>query len=118
MTKSDDVSLMKAELEDRFGAIPDTVKNLLEIVELKQLCKKCNIQKLDAGDKGFALSFKDNHFARPDQLIGWIAGKGGSVQLRADHKLIIKTNLIAKTHRAEKAREYLQEIANLLVEAA
>ena len=118
LSVSDDVTLMATELEDRFGVIPDSVINLLDIVVLKQYCKKCNIQKLDAGDKGFALSFKDNHFARPDQLIGWIAGKGGSVQLRADHKLIIRTNLVAKTHRAEKAREYLQEIANLLVEAA
>lgn len=111
---SDDVSLMAAELEDRFGVIPDSVKNLLEIVMLKQFCKRCNIQKLDAGDKGFALSFKDNHFERPDQLIDWIAAKRGTVQLRADHKLIIKTDLVAKSRRAEKAKEYLQEIVNLL----
>jgi transcription-repair coupling factor (superfamily II helicase) len=105
---------MAAELEDRFGVIPDSVKNLLEIVMLKQFCKRCNIQKLDAGDKGFALSFKDNHFERPDQLIDWIAAKRGTVQLRADHKLIIKTDLVAKSRRAEKAKEYLQEIVNLL----
>ena len=115
---SDDVSLMATELVDRFGVIPDSVKNLLEIVELKQFCKKCNIQKLDAGDKGFALSFKDNQFACPDRLIGWIAGEGGVVQLRSDHKLIIKTDLVVKARRAEKAREYLQAIANLLDEVA
>ena len=118
LSVSDDVTLMATELEDRFGVIPDSVTNLLDIVVLKQYCKKCNIQKLDAGDKGFALSFKDNHFARPDRLIDWIAGKSGSVQLRADHKLIIRTNLVSLSHRAEKAREYLQEIANLLAEAA
>ena len=115
LTLSDDVSLMTAELEDRFGNVPDSVKNLLEVVVLKQYCKKCNIQKLDAGDKGFAISFKDNHFARPDQLIGWIAGSGGTVQLRTNHKLIIKTDLVVKARRAEKAKEYLQSIANLLV---
>ena len=70
LSVSDDVTLMATELEDRFGSIPDSVINLLDIVVLKQYCKKCNIQKLDAGDKGFALSFKDNHFARPDKLIG------------------------------------------------
>ena len=119
LAESDDVSLISAELVDRFGPVPQSVKNLLEIVVLKkQFCKRCNIQKLDAGDKGFALSFKDNHFARPDQLIGWIAKQGGAVQLRADHKLIIKTDLKTKEARADQARGYLQDIAGLLDNAA
>ena len=118
LADGDDVSLISAELVDRFGPMPQSVKNLLEIVVLKQFCKRCNIQKLDAGDKGFALSFRDNHFARPDQLIGWIAQQAGAVQLRADHKLIIKTDLRVKDNRAAQARGYLQNIAGLLDSAA
>ena len=63
-------------------------------------------------------SFRDNHFARPDQLIGWIAQQAGAVQLRADHKLIIKTDLRVKDNRAGQARGYLQNIAGLLDSAA
>ena len=114
LADSEDVELMSAEFADRFGQMPQSVKNLLEIVVLKQFCKQANIQKLDAGDKGFALSFKDNHFARPDQLIGWISQQGGAVQLRADHKLIIKADLTTKETRAARAKTYLEAITALL----
>ena len=79
--------ILIAELVDRFGGLPDPVKNLFSVIELKQLCRLANIEKIDAGPKGLSLAFRDNHFARPDALIGWIAGQGGRVQLRADHRL-------------------------------
>ena len=56
LLSQDEIFDVKAECVDRFGKLPDTMINLLEIVELKQLCRQLNIQKFDAGDKGFALS--------------------------------------------------------------
>jgi transcription-repair coupling factor (superfamily II helicase) len=82
---------------------------------MKQLCKLANVEKIDAGPKGLAIAFKDNHFARPDQLIAWIAGKNGRVQLRADHKLIVKQTLPAPDLRSPLCTELLQELVALLV---
>ena len=73
-----------------------------------------NIQKLDAGGKGFSLMFRDNYFAAPDQLIGWIATQNGQVQLKADHKVIIKSDLADIYKRAAKARHYLAQMSELL----
>jgi len=111
---TDEINEMKTECSERFGPLPETVNNLLEIVELKELCKTLNIEKLDAGDKGFALSFKDNHVADPDRLIGWIAGQKGQVLLRADHRVIIRDDLSVIGRRGHRAGNWLRSLSVLL----
>ncbi len=93
-------------------ALPDTMNNLLEIVELKQLCRHLNIQKFDAGDKGFALSFRDNQVQDPHALIGWISAQRGKVQLKANHRLIIKDDLAKVPVRSGQAKNWLRSMAH------
>ena len=118
LQNEDDINAMMAELVDRFGAIPDSVRNLLEIVVLKRGCLRANISKLDAGAKGLSISFKDNYFSHPDRLIGWIAGKKGKVLLKADHKLVIKETLAVPDKRGQVAKRYLSEINELVADGA
>jgi len=103
-----------AELVDRFGGLPDPVKNLFSVIELKQLCRLANIEKIDAGPKGLSLAFRDNHFARPDALIGWIAGQGGRVQLRADHRLVVATPIPTPEMQPVACKTVLQDLVALL----
>ena len=107
------VSGLVAELKDRFGPVPAEVINLVEVVELKQLCRQLNIAKIDAGGKGFALSFRNNEFEKPEALVGWIAGKAGQVLLKADQRLIIKSELGKIGTRARIAKTMLGELAAL-----
>ena len=113
LQNEDDTNAMMAELVDRFGAIPDSVKNLLQIVELKQLCRRANVLKIDAGEKGFSILFKDNHFANPDALVGWIASQKGQVQLKAAHKLVVMSDLKLISARAQRAKELLDKLVEL-----
>lgn len=103
-----------AELVDRFGGLPDPVKNLFSVIELKQLCRLANVEKIDAGPKGLSLSFRDNHFSRPDALIGWIAGQSGRVQLRADHRVVVATPLPKPEMQPDACKQVLQELVALL----
>jgi transcription-repair coupling factor (superfamily II helicase) len=105
---------IKMELTDRFGPIPDKVKNLLQIVELKQISKNINIAKIDAGNKGFSVQFRHNSFANPERLIAWIASQKDRVQLRADHKLVIKQDLTDVTKRADYLKGKLLQVQALL----
>jgi transcription-repair coupling factor (superfamily II helicase) len=114
LASEEDTDMLLAELVDRFGTLPASVRNLFAIIALKQLCKLANVEKIDAGPKGLAIGFRDNQFARPDQLIGWIAGQGGRVQLRADHKLIVKQTLPAPDLRPQICTELLGEMVALL----
>ena len=102
------------EMRDRFGQLPSEVINLVDVISLKQLCKKLNVEKIDAGGKGFSLSFRNNEFDRPDALVGWIASKAGQVLLKADQRLIIKADLSQLAKRAEIANKTLKELAALL----
>ena len=114
LASEEDTDMLLAELVDRFGKLPASVRNLFAIITLKQLCKLANVEKIDAGPKGLAIGFRENQFARPDQLIGWIADQNGCVQLRADHKLIVKQTLPAPDLRPQICTELLEEMVALL----
>jgi len=76
------------ELIDRFGVFPDEVGNLLETVAIKQVCLAAGIEKVDAGEKGAVVSFRNNEFVNPSGLVEFINAHAGTVKLRSDHKLV------------------------------
>ncbi|MDR1694442.1 MAG: transcription-repair coupling factor [Lactobacillaceae bacterium] len=105
---------MKEELIDRFGKMPDEVENLMTIVEIKQLCKNANIEKIDAGAKGAVLTFKDNKFARPEKLVEFISKQFGLIKIRPDQKVFIEKNLESYKVRVDTIKNYINKIVELL----
>ena len=75
-----------AELVDRFGPLPQEVNHLLQVVAIKALCRRANVEKIEAGPKGVVLSFRDNIFANPEGLIAYIREQGSGVRMRSDPK--------------------------------
>ena len=104
-----------AELVDRFGPLPDSVRNLIAVIELKQLSKRANIERIDAGPKGLSLAFRDNAFSRPEQLVAWIASKAGKVRLGADHKIILQQAMPKPEDRTPACKTLVQELLALAV---
>lgn len=85
----DDIESYAAEMIDRFGELPSEVNNLLDIVKIKQLCKRAGIVQLDAGPKGALLSFHNNTPPNLEKLLAWMSEKPGSVKLRPDQKISV-----------------------------
>ena len=77
------------ELIDRFGALPAPVENLLKVVRIKQLCRRAGVEKVDAGPKGAVLHFRNDTFANPQGLVGFLQQQAGAAKLRPDHKLVV-----------------------------
>jgi transcription-repair coupling factor (superfamily II helicase) len=75
-----------AEMVDRFGKLPEEVQHLMQIVTIKALCRRANVEKLDAGPKGVVLSFRDNVFSNPEGLIAFIREQGTGARMRSDPK--------------------------------
>ncbi len=75
-----------AELVDRFGPLPEEVEHLLQVVAIKALCRRANVEKIEAGPKGVVLSFRENIFANPEGLIVFIRKQGSGVRMRSDPK--------------------------------
>ena len=80
------IDAFAAELADRFGKLPPEVDHLMQVVAIKSLCRRANVEKIEAGPKGVVLSFRDNKFDNPEGLIAFIREQGSSVRMRADPK--------------------------------
>ena len=105
---------MREELTDRFGKIPQEVENLLQTVEIKQMCYKANIAKIDAGMKGILISFHNNVFKAADKLLDFIAKQGGLIKVRSDQKLFIEKNLESYALRIETIKKYVSKLVAMV----
>jgi transcription-repair coupling factor (superfamily II helicase) len=81
-----DIDPFAAELVDRFGKLPEEVEHLLQVVAIKALSRRANVEKVEAGPKGIVLSFRDNIFSNPEGLIAFIREQGSAVRMRNDPK--------------------------------
>jgi transcription-repair coupling factor (superfamily II helicase) len=111
MAERAELDAFAAELVDRFGKLPQEVENLLEVVAVKQLCRKAGVEKVDAGPKGAVLSFRNNRFARPEKLIALITRDAASMKVRPDQKLVCVADW-------DNARERMKGVARLMSELA
>jgi len=114
MESHDELDQLTAELVDRFGVIPDEVKNLLDTISIKILCRMANVSKVDAGPKGVSLAFRNNSFPNPDRLIAHIASKNGQLILTGDHRLVMKQTL-SLSSRARVVKQAVQDLVGLTV---
>ncbi|MBE6453195.1 MAG: transcription-repair coupling factor [Alphaproteobacteria bacterium] len=105
---------MKEELIDRFGAIPPEVGNLLKTVEIKIMCRKAGIDKIDAGSKGILISLKGNTFSKPEKLMEYIFSSFGAIKVRPDQKIFIEKDLSEYAVRVETIKKYVSQLCNLL----
>ena len=53
--ESADLENFSGELADRFGPLPEEVKHLLTVVQIKNYCRRAGIAQVDAGPKGALL---------------------------------------------------------------
>jgi len=84
-----EIEAFAAELIDRFGKLPPEVDNLVQVIAIKHQCRLAGVERVDAGPKGAVLTFRNNAFARPDLLVGFLTRQAGTVKLRPDHKLVL-----------------------------
>jgi len=103
----EEIDEIAAELIDRFGSLPEEVETLIDTIGLKNLCKKTNIEKIDCGNNGFLISFKNNTFSNPAELIKYINNKKNYISIRPDQRLFVKFN-----EQKENLIDYIKSIVN------
>jgi transcription-repair coupling factor (superfamily II helicase) len=109
----DAIEAFAAELIDRFGPVPQEVRHLLDVVEIKGLCRQAGIEQINAGPKGAVIGFRNKTFANPDGLIAFIRDEGKKVKLQPDHRLIYYGNWQTPEERLEGARELLKRLVKI-----
>jgi len=108
-----EIDAFAAEMIDRFGPLPAEVENLLQIIAMKRLCRDAGIDKVEAGPKGAVLSFRDNKFAKPENLIAFIGKRQAVISLRPDHKLVYRQSWDNAKTRVAGVHKLMEEIARL-----
>ena len=103
----EEIDAFGAELIDRFGPLPDEVDHLLKLVFVKALCRRANVEKVEAGPKGAVIAFRGNEFANPAGLIRHIGDEGAMAKVRPDQRVVF----IRDWRRAE---DRLKGVAALL----
>ncbi|MFM9939601.1 MAG: transcription-repair coupling factor [Hyphomicrobiaceae bacterium] len=102
-----------AELVDRFGMLPPEVEHLLDVVEIKALCRRASVASLDAGPRGASIVFRKGQFTNPDGLVKMIAASKGMVKVQPDMKLVFRAEWDSANARLKGARGLVAELARL-----
>ena len=109
----DAIESFAAELIDRFGALPEDVRHLLDIVEIKGLCRQAGVEQIDAGPKGAIIAFRNKNFSNPEGLIEFIGKEARRVKLEPDHRLIYYANWETPEERLKGARKFLERLVKI-----
>ncbi|TAK50139.1 MAG: transcription-repair coupling factor [Xanthobacteraceae bacterium] len=113
LDSDDDIDAFAAELRDRFGPLPDEVRYLFKVVAIKALCRRANVEKVDAGPKGVVVSFRDNSFAEPEKLVAYIRDQGPAARVRPDMKVVFFDIWEAPDARLAGVTAILRDLAAL-----
>lgn len=92
------------ELADRFGLLPEAVNNLLEIIDLKVICKELGIEQLDIGSGGFSIKF--NEKADHNTIMNFVSNHQQNTKIKPDNRLVYIKKI--------KPEKYLEETKLLL----
>ncbi|WP_037202944.1 transcription-repair coupling factor [Rickettsia tamurae] len=90
-----EVEKFKDEMIDRFGSLPIEFNNLLDIVKIKLLCFKLNIENLDSGDNGFVIKFYKNA-DMTDKILKFVSAYSNQAKIKPDNKLVFIRKLVDK----------------------
>lgn len=107
----DDFSI---ELTDRFGKKPEEVIYLLKIMKIKLMCRRANIDKVDAGPKGLTIQFRKNNFANPAALMELIQTSRGKIKLRNDQRVFLAEGMPHEKDRLRTCIEFIQILTGLI----
>ncbi len=112
-----DIDGFAAELVDRFGEMPEEVRHLLDVMEIKGLCRLAGIAKVDAGSKGAAVTLYKNNFANPEGLIAFVQSQRGKLKVMPDQRLVFRADWDLPETRLKGVRSLVQQFADIAAKA-
>ena len=107
---SSELNELKEEIIDRFGLLPDAVKNLFEVSNLKQLARPLGIRKIDVGLKGGRIFFQPDANIDSVRIIQLIQTAPNIYKLDGQDTLRINKELPDAQSRLEILKYIFNEI--------
>ncbi len=110
----EEIDAMGAEIVDRFGPTPPEVGLLMSLVQIKALCRRANVEKLEAGPRGLTLAFRKNSFANPTALVKWVS-TNPFARVRPDMRIVVTDDFETLANRLAGTLKVMREIAKIAV---
>ena len=101
---------LQVEMIDRFGLLPEAVKTLFSVTELKLRATRCGIKKIDLGDSGGRILFVEQPDIDPMTIIKLIQGQPDRYKLDGSDKLRIIRELPDADARLNAANHLLERL--------
>ncbi len=86
---SDEAAELREELADRYGPLPQEVKNLFEIVAIKKELMELRVGKLERGPANLVFSFMSDTPVNPELLLAQVAERKNRQRLTPEGRLIV-----------------------------
>lgn len=103
---------LKIEMIDRFGLLPDSVKNLFRTMEVKLSASALGVTKVDVGPRGGRLEFGPETSADPIRLVRLVQSYPSTYQLADATRLRITADLEEVEKRFECVENVLGQLSN------
>lgn len=101
---------IQVEMIDRFGLLPQAVKNLFKVTELRLKAKAMGVKKIDAGPSGGVIEFTDSPNINPKTIIDLIQNKPKIYKLRGQSRLQFESDLGDSQQRILFIHELLETL--------
>jgi len=101
---------LQVEMIDRFGLLPQAIKALFEIAELRLIAERIGIIKLDFGPQGGRVEFSEQTRADPAALIRLIQERSVDYRMDGSQKLRILIQEEDETIRFGETRKLLERL--------
>ncbi|MCV6590040.1 MAG: transcription-repair coupling factor [Marinobacterium sp.] len=102
---------LQVEMIDRFGLLPDAVKNLLRLTQLKLSAEKLGIRKIDANETGGRLEFSTDTNINPLTLVKMVQNQPQRYRLEGADKLRFTQDNNNPEQRFKVVEKLLGELA-------
>lgn len=95
---------------DRFGLLPDPVKALFEIAELRQMGEQLGLKKIEAGPNGGRLQFTKNTSVEPITIIQMVQKEPAIFRLQNNDQLSFTIEMDTAEQRFGQVHKILQQL--------
>ena len=109
-TDGDALRDLQVEMIDRFGLLPDSLKNLLRVTAIKQTAQTLGIKKIEAGPNGGKFEFEQQPKIEPITLVKLVQSKPATYRLVGAAALSFTAALEEYEQRFEFVERLLQTL--------
>ena len=114
----DQLRELQVEMIDRFGLLPEPVKNLFRVTTLKLHAEKLGIKKLDAGERGGKIEFDQETTIDPGSIVKLVQSEPHRYKLATANQLVFDDKMEKIDTRFTKVERLLERLDNKRVNIA